>query len=130
MAGVSDDQDVRPLRLVPALVELRDRYDDPIWILGVELWTNMVVLRFAGVETEMTMMHSYADWFFLRDDCGTSYHPVGGGSAGGDVGSPLEHKRRFSGHLDFAPGLTAGATTLTVSFSARIDSEPIDIRID
>ena len=30
-------------------VALRDRYRDPIWIFGVECWTNMVVVRFAGI---------------------------------------------------------------------------------
>jgi hypothetical protein len=48
---------------------------------------------------------------------------------GGPIGSALEHKERFSGHVDFTPGLTDGATTLTISFSARISSDPIDIRV-
>jgi hypothetical protein len=129
VSGIADDQEIRPLRLVPTLVELRDRYGDPIWILGIELWTNMVVVRFAGIETEMTMRDDISAWFHLRDDRGESYHPRGGGKGGGESGSALEHKQRFSGHLDFWPGLTDGATTLTVSFSARIPSEPIDIQV-
>jgi hypothetical protein len=132
--GMSHDQvdwpdDARPLRLIPALVEVRDRYGDPIWILGVEVWTNMVVLRFAGIESEMSMHRMPSDWFHLRDDTGVSYRPSGGGVGGGPIGSALEHKERFSGHLDLTPGLTDGATTLTISFSQRINSEPIEIQI-
>lgn len=129
VSGIPDDQDVRPLRIVPTLVDLRDRYGDPIWILGVELWTNMVVLRFAGIETEMTMHADISAWFQLRDDRGESYQPHGGGRSGSEIGSALEHKQFFSGHLDFWPGLTDGATTLTVSFSDRIRSDPIDIQV-
>jgi hypothetical protein len=121
--------DARPLKLIPALVELRDRYRDPIWILGIELWTNMLVLRFAGIETEMTMRNDPAEWFHLRDDQGVTYRPSGGGTGGGPIGSALEHKVRYSGHLDLVPGLTDGASTLTISFSGRIDSDPIDIRV-
>jgi hypothetical protein len=110
-------------------VELRDRYGDPIWILGIELWTTMVVVRFAGIETEMTMGGDISQWFYLRDDRGESYQPGGGGKGGSGIGSDLEHKQRFSGHVEFQPGLTDGATTLTVSFSARIPSEPIDIQV-
>jgi hypothetical protein len=57
------------------------------------------------------------------------YSPAGGGQGGGKFGGPLEFKHRFSGHWDFSPGLTEGARVLTILFTSRIDSEPIDIAV-
>jgi hypothetical protein len=122
-------EDDRPLRLVPALVAVHDRYGDPFWLLGIELWTNLIVLRYAGIERELHMEHHPGKWFRLRDDTGTTYRPGGGSSSGGQVGDPLSHQRRFSGNVDFRPGLTYGATRLTVEFSERIAAGPIDIDV-
>jgi len=55
-----------------------------------------------------------------------------------NVGSASHHHHGFlTGHgvhsalvVPFKPGVTDGATTLTVSFSSRIDSEPIDTQIE
>jgi hypothetical protein len=131
MADMLDDagDDVRPVRLVPALVTLRDRYGDPFWILGIELWTTMLVVRYAGIETEMQMQNRPAEWFRLEDDLGGTYQPGGGSMSGGSVGSSLEHRRRFSGQLEFTPGLNAGAKTLTIALGDRIRSGPIDIAV-
>jgi hypothetical protein len=121
--------DVRPLRLVPALVSLRDRYGDPFWILGVEIWTTVIVLRFAFIETEMTMHNSAAEWFRVDDDLGVTYGPRGGGMSGGEGAGSLEHRKRFSGQLAFAPGLTDGAKALTITFGNRIPSDPVEIDV-
>ena len=106
---------------MPALVSLRDRYGDPFWILGVEISTTVIVLRFAFIETEMTMHNS--------PDLGVTYGQRDGGMSGGEGAGSLEHRKRFSGQLAFAPGLTDGAKALTITFGNRIPSDPVEIDV-
>jgi hypothetical protein len=91
------------------------------------MWSTMIDLGYAGIETEMQMNGRAVDSFRPRDGLGVTYQRGGGSSNGGTIGSSLEHRRRFSGQQEYTPGVSAGARALRIAFGDRIPCDPVEI---